>query len=117
MEPSGAKQGQMVPNGAKQGQTGPNGVKRDQKGPCLTGPNVAKRANGAKQGQMGLYEADFCMHAYFYEIKKSCFATQALRVKLAELWLYCHLLGYYRPSLKAWLLFLYLSEEIFFHII
>ena len=114
-----AKWCQMVPNGAKQGQTGPHGVKRGQKGP--------KRAYGAKsgqKGQMGPNEAKwghmgliFCMHAYFYEIKKSCLATQALRLKLAELWQYCHFLGYYRPSLKAWSLFLYLSEEFFFYII
>ena len=64
----------MVPNGAKKGQTGSNGAKKGQKG--LTEPNGAKRANGAKRGHMGLI---FCMHAYFYEIKKSCLATQALR--------------------------------------
>ena len=68
-------------------------------------------AKWAKHGQMGLI---FCIHAYFYEIKKSCLATQALRLKLAELWQYCYFLGYYRPSLKAWSLFLYLSEEFFF---
>ena len=37
--------------------------------------------------------------------------------KQAELWRYCYFLGYYRPSLKALLLFLYLSEETFFCII
>ena len=71
---SGFKQGQMVPNRVKRGHTGSNGAKKGQKGP--TEPKVAK------WGHMGLI---FCMHAYFYEIKKSCFATQALRVKLAEL--------------------------------
>ena len=85
--PNRAKWCQMVPNGAKRGQTGPQGVKRGQKGP--------KRAYGAERGQKGqtgLNEAKwghmgliFCMHAYFHEIKKSCLATQALRVKLAEL--------------------------------
>ena len=89
MGPSGVKQDQMVPNGAKQGQTGPNGVN-------------------------GLI---FCMHTYFYEIKKLCLATQALRQKLAELWGFCYFLGYYRPSLKALLLFLYLSQENFLYII
>ena len=74
----------MVPNRVKRGHTGSNrakkgpkrayGAKRGQKG--QTGPNEAK------WGHIGLI---FCMHAYFYEIKKSCFATQALRVKLAEL--------------------------------
>ena len=119
MGPSGAKQVQMVPNGAKWCKTGSNGVKRGQKGPkraygAKRGPKGQMGPNEAKWGHMGLI---FCMHAYFYEIKKSCLATQALRVKLAELWLYCHFLGYYRPSLKALLLFLYLSEEIFFYII
>ena len=87
-ELSGAKQGQTGTNGAKQGQTGPNRVKRGQKGPkkILTGQNVAKRANGAKRAHIGLI---FCMHAYFYEIKKSHLATQALRQKLAELWGFC----------------------------
>ena len=78
MGSSGAKQGQMVPNGANQGQTGPNGAKYG-----LTGPNVDKRA---KWSQMGL---SFCMHAYFYEVKKSCLATHALRQKLAKLWGFC----------------------------
>ena len=57
--PNRTKWCQMVPNGAKQGQTGPNWVKRYQKRTkkSLTGPNVAKRANGAKWGQMGLYRA------------------------------------------------------------
>ena len=119
MGPSGAKQAQMVPNGAEQGQTGPHGVKRGQKGPkrdygAKSGQKGQMGPNEAKWGHMGLI---FCMHAYFYEIKKSCLATQALRVKLAELWLFCHFLGYYRPSLKAGPLFLYLSEEFFFYII
>ena len=71
---SEGKRGQTGLNGAKGCQTGlprPNGVKRAKK--CLTGPNMAKRANGpnkAKWGHMGLI---FCMHAYFYKIKKSCF--------------------------------------------
>ena len=82
-----AKWCQMVPNGAKQGQTGPHGVKRGQKGPkrayrAKSGQKGQTGPNEAKWGHMGLI---FCMHAYFYEIKKSCFATQALRVKLAEL--------------------------------
>ena len=114
MGPIGAKRGQMVPNDAKQSQAGPNGVKRAKTRTkrALRGKTWPKGPNGpneAKWGQMGLI---FCIHAYFYEIKKSCLATQALRVKLAELWLYCHFLGYYRPSLKAWSLFLYLSEEM-----
>ena len=94
--PNGAKWCQTKSNGAKQGQTGPNEVKMG-----LTGQNLAKRANGpneAKWGQMGLI---FCVHTYFHEIKKSCLATQALRLKLAELWQYCYFLGYHRPSLKA----------------
>ena len=87
MGPSGVKQGQMVPNGAKQGQTRPHGVKWGQKGPkraygAKSGQKGQTGPNEAKWGHMGLI---FCMHAYFYEIKKSCFATQALRVKLAEL--------------------------------
>ena len=91
MEPRGAKLGQMVPNGAKQGQTGPNGVKLGQKGPksALRGqmwPKGPMGPNEAKWGHMGLI---FCMHAYFYEIKKSCLATQALRQKLAKLWGFC----------------------------
>ena len=119
MGPSGAKQVQMVPNGAKWCKTGSNGVKRGKKGPkraygAKRGPKGQMGPNEAKWGHMGLI---FCMHAYFYEIKKSCLATQALRVKLAELWLFCHFLGYYRPSLKAGPLFLYLSEEFFFYII
>ena len=119
MGPIRAKWGQMVPNDAKQSQTGPNGVKRAKTRTkrALRGKTWPKGPNGpneAKWGQMGLI---FCMHAYFYEIKKSCLATQALRVKLAELWLFCHFLGYYRPSLKAGPLFLYLSEEFFFYII
>ena len=117
--PNRSKWCQMVPNGAKQGQTGPHGVKRGQKGP--------KRAYGAKRGQKGQMGPNvaklghmgliFCMHAYFYEIKKSYLATQALRLKLAELWQYCYFLGYHRLSLKALSLLLYLSEEIFFYII
>ena len=74
MGPIGAKQSQMVPNDAKQSQTGPNGVKRGQKGPksALRGqmwPKGPMGPNEAKWGHMGLI---FCMHAYFYEIKKSC---------------------------------------------
>ena len=116
MGPIRVKQGQMVPNDAKQSQTGPNGVKRGKTRPkrTLRGQTWPKGPNGpneAKWGQMGLI---FCMHADFYEIKKSCLATQAFRLKLAKLWQYCYFLGYYRPSLKAWSLFLYLSEEIFF---
>ena len=71
----------MVSNGATWGQTGPKrayGAKRGYKG--QTGPNEAK------WGHMGLI---FCMHAYVYEIKKSCLATQVLRQKLAELWRFC----------------------------
>ena len=116
MGPIGAKQGQMVPNDAKQSQTGPNGLKRGQTRPKRalqgktwpTGPNGP---NEAKWGQMGLI---FCMHTYFYEIKKSCYATQALRQKLAELWGFCYFLGYYRPSLKALSLFFVLVRRIFF---
>ena len=84
MGPSRVKQDQMVPNGAKWCQTGSNGATRGQTGP--------KRAYGAKRGQTGPNKAKwghmgliFCMHAYFYEIKKSCLATQALRQKLAKL--------------------------------
>ena len=85
MGPIGAKQGQMVPNDAKQSQTGPNGVKRGKTRPkrALQGKTWPKGPNKAKWGQMWLI---FCMHAYFNEIKKSCFATQALRLKLAKLW-------------------------------
>ena len=113
MRPNGAKRVQMVPNDAKQSQTGPNGVKRGQTRPkrALRGKMWPNGPNEPKWGQMGLI---FCMHADFYEIKKSYLATQALRLKLAELWQYCYFLGYYGPSLKAWSLFLYLSEEIFF---
>ena len=119
MGPIGAKRGQMVPNDAKQSQTGPNGVKRAKTRTkrALRGKTWPKGPNGpneAKWGQMGLI---FCMHAYFYEIKKSCLATQAVRLKLAEILQYCYFLGYYRPSLKALLLFLYLSEENFLYII
>ena len=119
MGPIGAKRGQMVPNDAKQSQTGPNGVKRAKTRTkrALRGKTWPKGPNGpneAKWGQMGLI---FCMHAYFYDIKKSCLATQAVRLKLAEILQYCYFLGYYRPSLKALLLFLYLSEENFLYII
>ena len=86
--PSRAKWGQAGPNRAKWYQTGSNRAKRGQTGPkmtkkCFTGPNGAKRANGTKGGQMGSYymRLIFCMQACFYEIKKSCFATQALRQK------------------------------------
>ena len=82
MGPIRAKRGQMVPNDAKQSQTGPNGVKRGKTRPkrALRGQTWPKGPNGpneVKWGQMGLF---FCMHAYFYEIKKSCLATQALRL-------------------------------------
>ena len=97
MGPSGAKQVQMVPNSAKWCKTGSNGAKKGQKGP--TEPNGAqkgkwgqtrpKRVLRGKRGQMGSNVAVFCMHAYFYEIKRSCLATQALRQKLAELWGFC----------------------------
>merc|ERR1711942_222525 len=117
--PSRAKWGQAGPNRSKWCQMVQNRVKRGQTGPkraygAKRGPKGQMGPNEAKWGHMGLI---FCMHAYFYEIKKSCLATQALRVKLAELWLYCHFLGYYWPSLKALSLFLYLSEEFFFYII
>ena len=119
MGPIGAKRGQMVPNDAKQSQTGPNGVKRAKTRTkrALRGKTWPKGPNGpneAKWGQMGVI---FCMQAYFYEIKKSCLATQAVRLKLAEILQYCYFLGYYRPSLKALLLFLYLSQENFLYII
>ena len=80
----GAKQGQMVPNDAKQSQTGPNGVKWGKTRPkrALQEKTWPKGPNEAKWGQMGLI---FCMHAHFNEIKKSCLATQALRLNLAEL--------------------------------
>ena len=86
-----AKQGQMVPNDAKQSQTGQNGVKGGKTRPkrALRGKMWPKGPNGpneAKWGQMGLI---FCMHADFYEIEKSCLATQALTQKLAELWGFC----------------------------
>ena len=100
------------PSRDKWGQVGPNKAKKD-----LTGPNVAKRAKRAKRGQMGSNGADFLCARIFYETKNSCLATQALRLKLAELWQYCYFLGYHRLSLKALSLFLYLSEEIFFYII
>ena len=126
---NGAKRGQTGPNRAKRCQTVPNGAKQGETGPKRgeTGPKRAKRAlrgqtwrkgpNGTKRGQMGSYGIDFLHARNFYEIKKSCFATQALRQKLAELWGFCYFLGYYRPSLKALSLFLYLSEEFFFYII
>ena len=90
MGPSGAKEGQMVTNDAKWCQTGSNRATRGQTGPkrakkglrSQTGPKRQTGPNEAKWGHMGLI---FFMHAYFYEIKKSCLATQALRVKLAEL--------------------------------
>ena len=78
---SGGKAG---PNRAKRVQTGPKSNKK-----CLTGPNMVKSANGpnnAKWGHMGLI---FCKHPYFYEIKKLCLASQALRQKLAELRGFC----------------------------
>ena len=107
------KLGQMGKSGTNQDQIGPNGAKRGQTG--LNGANGAKQGhkglNRAKRGQTGLI---FCMHKYFYERKKSCFATQALRQKLAELWRYCYFLGYYRLSLKTWAVFLYLSEDFFY---
>ena len=88
MGPSRAKWGQVVPNRVKRGQTGSNRAKWNQKGPY--------RAKWGQKGQMGPNEAKwghmrliFCMHAYFYEIKKSCLATQALRQKLAKLWGFC----------------------------
>ena len=74
MVPNGANQGEMGSNRAIRGHIGPSGAKSGQKG--QTGPNEAK------WGQMGLI---FCMHADFYEIKKSYLATQALRLKLAKL--------------------------------
>ena len=85
--PSRAKWGQAGPNRTKWCQTGSNGAKQGQTGPKRallgqTGPKGPTGPNEAKCGHMGLI---FCMHAYFYEIKKSCFATQDLRVKLAEL--------------------------------
>ena len=81
---SGAKWCQMVPNDAKKSQTGQNRDKQSKTRPkrALRGKTGPKGPNEAKLGQMGLI---FCMHAYFYEIKKSCFATQALRLKLAKL--------------------------------
>ena len=114
--PNGAKWCQMMPNRVKRVQTGSNGLKRGRKGPYgaklgQKGQTGQTKPNGVKWGWF------FCMHAYFYEIKKSCLATQAIRLKLAEILQYCYFLGYYRPSLKALLLFLYLSEEDFFYII
>ena len=110
MGPSGVKQDQMVPNGAKQGQTGPNGVKRGKKLPksALWGQTWPKGPTGPNEANWGHMGLIFCMHTYFYEIKKSCLATQALRQKLAELWGFCYFLGYYRPSLKALSLFFFL---------
>ena len=69
---SGAKLGKIGPNGDK---TGSNRAKWGQKGSTGT--------NEAKWGHMGLI---FCIHANFYETKKSCLATPALRQKLAKLW-------------------------------
>ena len=102
MEPIRAKRGQIVPNDAKQSHTGQNGVKRGKtrQKRALRGKTWPKGPNGpneAKWGQMGLI---FCMHTYYYERKKLCLATQALRLKLAELWLYCPFLGYYRHRWK-----------------
>ena len=77
---NGAKWCQIVPNRVKQGQTGSNGAKKG-----LTEPNGAKRE---KQGQMRPNGVK--LHArIFYEIEKSCLATQAPRQKLAELWGFC----------------------------
>ena len=75
-----AKWCQTESNGAKPGQTGQNKAKKG-----LMGLNMAKRTKRAKRGQMGQMGLIFCMHAYFHEIEKSCLATQALRLKLAEL--------------------------------
>ena len=116
MGPIGAKWCQMMRNRVKRVQTGSNGLKRGRKGPYgaklgQKGQTGQTKPNGVKWGWF------FCMHAYFYEIKKSCLATQAVRLKLAEILQYCYFLGYYRPSLKALLLFLYLSEENFLYII
>ena len=116
MGPIGAKQSQMVPNDAKQSQTGPKGVNGVKTRPNralwgITWPKGPNGPNEAKWGQMGLI---FCMHAYFYEIKKSCLATQALRQKLGKLWGFCLFLDFDRTPLKTLYLFLYLSEEIFF---
>ena len=71
--------GQTGPNGAKWCQTGSNGAKRGKNGQkrALRGQTGPKGPNKAKWGHMGLI---FHMHAYFYEIKKSC---------LAELWGFC----------------------------
>ena len=64
--------------GAKKGQKGP---KRAKKGfTDQIGPKGQMGPNEAKWDHMGLI---FCMQAYFYEIRKSCLATQALRQKLA----------------------------------
>ena len=54
------------------------------------------------------------MHAYFYEMKKSCLATKALRQKLAELWGFCRFQDFDGAPLKTSYLFLYLSEGTFF---
>ena len=69
MGPIGAKRGQMVPNDAKQSQTGPNGVKRAKTRTkrALRGKTLPNGPNEAKWGQLGLI---FCMHSYFYEVKK-----------------------------------------------
>ena len=97
------KLGQMGKSGTNQDQIGPNGAKRGQTG--LNGATGAKQGhkglNRAKQGQTGLI---FCMHKYFYERKKSCFATQALRQKFAEL----------QALTKSSVPFLVLVRQIFF---
>ena len=62
-----AKQSHMEPNRVKRGKTKPKRALRGQTWP--KGPNGP---NEIKWGQMGLI---FYMHAYFNEIKKSCFAT------------------------------------------
>ena len=77
--PSRAKWGQARQNGAKWCQMVSNRVKRGQ-----TGPKGPTEPNEAKWGHM-----IFCMHVNFYEIEKSCLATQALRQKLAEPWGFC----------------------------
>ena len=87
MGPSGAncaKSCQTESNGAKWGQTGLKRTKSVLLG--QTWPKGPTGSNKVKWGHMGLI---FCMHAYFYEIKKSCLATQALRPKLVELWGFC----------------------------
>ena len=83
--PNRAKWCQMVPNRVKRGQTGSNRAKNGQ-----TVPYGAKRGQKGQRGQTRPNGVIWgCMHAYFYEIKKSCLAIQALRQKLAELWGFC----------------------------